>query len=90
MTKIISKLGDVVEAQAALNNMSIDADGNVKIQLQKVLVDDTTGESENDGDPVDVELTATEEQSIIDALAAPLAAIAARVFAPTSAAGKGL
>ena len=61
------KLNDQVEADVQYY-LSKDAEGNVSATLQKVLVDETTNTSENDGDPYELSPTADEQAEINSAL----------------------
>lgn len=63
------KLPDVVEADAVLQSIAADDNGNLQVTYQKVLVDDTDGSQENDGTPVTFQLSDSGTQSLMGIVA---------------------
>jgi hypothetical protein len=67
------KLPDVVEADAVLQTITADANGNLQTTYQKVLVDDTDGSQENDGDPVTFQLSDEGTENLMAIIAGEIA-----------------
>ncbi len=67
------KLPDVVEADAVLQTITADANGNLQTTYQKVLVDDTDGSQENDGNPVTFQLSDEGTQNLMAIIAGEIA-----------------
>ena len=79
---------DQTEAADEINYLIDSKAGLVSATTQKVLTDDTTGQSAEAGDPVDLALTDAEQAQLISASDAALTAIlAARAAAPAADAG---
>ena len=67
------KLPDVTEADAVLQTLTADDNGNLQATYQKVLVDDTDGSQENDGNPVTFQLSDAGTQSLMEIIAGEIA-----------------
>jgi hypothetical protein len=80
------KLPDVVEADAVLQTITADANGNLQTTYQKVLIDDTDGSQENDGNPVTFQLSDEGTQNLMAIVAGEIAGNENAASATSSAA----
>lgn len=69
-TGITIKTQDVVEADIAVNSLNIDNNGNVTLNYQKTLVDDTDNTFQPDGNAINLTIANTDAnaQAILTAL----------------------
>lgn len=67
------KLPDVVEADAVLQTITADNNGNLQVTYQKVLIDDTDGSQENDGNPATFQLSDDGTQNLMAIIAGEIA-----------------
>ena len=75
---------DQVVANIDVTSLSIDDSGNVTVNYQKVLVDNTDGTQENDGAPQTLTLQPADAQNLLDAIEPVLTPLVSGTTAGTS------
>jgi len=75
---------DQVVANIDVTSLSIDDSGNVTVNYQKVLVDNTDGSQENDGAPQTLTLQPADAQNLLDAIEPVLTPLVSGAPAGTS------
>ena len=85
MNKININMADAVKASVKVS-LGIDSNGNVTATGQKVLTDNATGESVDDGSPFSIALSDANQAAIQDAIATEITPVVQAQLVPAATA----